>query len=139
MDYGPRNKTVEVNVSESTNRHRDFLLLPLQNAHAQLALGAEDDFEFRLDLGLTLFQRQPEPLQYGGRQENDLHHGHAVADADARSTAKGEIGVWGNALHAAWSESLRVELFRLLEVVRIAVNDIRGHEHPGALAERVAA
>src|SRR5262245_21016143 len=105
--------------------------------HAQAVLRPQHHFQ--LTLRRPLLELDMEPLENGGGDQNDLHRSEAVADANARSTAKGNVRVRRNLIDPAGLETVGIEAFRIREVARIALNDIGRDEQPAAAAHVVAA
>jgi hypothetical protein len=67
-------------------------------------------------------QLEPEPLRYGGQQENRLCQGEGAADADPRTRPEGKVSVSRHALGKTTFPTSRLERLGVPEVSRIFVH-----------------
>src|SRR5512145_3244511 len=77
----------------------------------------------------------------GNRRQNQprFHHGKAVADADARPTAKRQISVFVNLGLIFRAEPLWPENFRLIPPLRITMGEVAENADRRAFGDGIAA
>lgn len=77
------------------------------------------------DERLIWHKSEADALRERGKQEMAFQHREVVADADAWTSAKGQVRVTRQLLLALWRKALRLEFLRLREVLRASIRSRR--------------